>query len=392
MACAISVRPATMRIAVDIRSLAEPRPGGVTVYARQLLARLIPQDRDSSYVLFGNSWKKQELDLRGQNVIRAQGRWPNKLMNASLASLAWPSVERWTGKIDVLFMPNLNFVQFSKKTPLVLTIHDLSFELFPELLSRKRRLWHQLVGPRKLVQRASRIIAVSESTRRDIIELFNYPKDRVHTVYSGADHLADDKGVSEAFLRKEFSLERPYVLSLSFLEPRKNIITVLEAFDMAVTRYALPHDLVLAGSPSWDHPRLESVLRRLRHSDRIRCIGYVSEQKKASLLKAASAFIYPSLYEGFGFPPLESLRVGTPVIASIAPSLPEVLRNSSLLVAPDTVSDLTEAIRSILLDADVRRAALLEAQDTLDRYRWDDTARRTKEIIHEAALEHAYRN
>ncbi|MBU2028733.1 glycosyltransferase, partial [Patescibacteria group bacterium] len=164
------------RIGIDVRCLAKGRRTGVEEYAINLLKEVFRQDTQNEYRLFFNSWKDFSVDwswLREfPNVQIKKFRIPNKILNLCFWYLNWPKIDKMLGGVDIFFMPNLTFAAFSQKTRLILTIHDLSFERYPEMFSLKRRLWHYLVQPRKLCEQAEKIIAVSHSTKNDLVNLY----------------------------------------------------------------------------------------------------------------------------------------------------------------------------------------------------------------------------
>ena len=181
-----------MRIAIDLRCMAEGRRTGVEEYVTGLLRALFEKDDTNEYVLFYNAWRGDLPEdfawmLRYPNVSVKRFRIPNKLLNGLLWYLTWPKLDVLCDGADIFFMPNLNFAAVSKKAKLVVTAHDLSFESYPETFSWKRRLWHFLVGFRKLCRRAALIIAVSHSTKEDLVSYYRIPERKVVVIHSGLD-------------------------------------------------------------------------------------------------------------------------------------------------------------------------------------------------------------
>lgn len=335
-----------MRVIVDIRPLLEPRRSGVGTYTAEIAKTLVRRGAHD-YALFANGRARVPADVPppSSRVTRRFSRWPNRLLNASFAFLGAPAVERLAGPADVLYLPNLNFV--ATGLPLVVTVHDLSFVRFPQFFSSKQRLWHAAVGTASLIRRARTVIAVSEHTRRDIIETFGVAEDLVVVAGPGvgpefAPRTEEEKGL----VRAKFSLRKPFFLFLGAIEPRKNIAGLIEAYE----RVDADLDLVIAGGKGWLY---EDVFRRAARSpkrDRIRFIGYVDDADKPALYSAAAALVYPSFYEGFGMPPLEAMAAGTPVVASHVSSLGEVVGDAGLLVDPHDAGDIAAAMTAIIAD------------------------------------------
>ena len=178
-----------MRIGIDVRCLVLGKRTGVEEYALALLGSIFERDRENEYVLFYNAWRKRTLDFswatKYPNVTIRSFRFPNKLFNLCLWYFRYPKLDRLIGGVDVFFAPNLNFISVSKQARLIVTAHDLSFEYFPETFSLKQRLWHYLVNFRGLAVRADRIIAVSASTKDDLISFYGLSADKITVVQSG---------------------------------------------------------------------------------------------------------------------------------------------------------------------------------------------------------------
>lgn len=376
-----------MRIGVDIRCLLEAQPGGIPHYTRQLLRELLTVDQQNEYVLFANSWRRPPFTISQPGAKLLYFRWPNKLFNSCMAILKRPYLDRLVGGVDLLYLPNLNFINVSPVCPMVLTVHDLSFELFPRFLSRKRRLWHQLIRPRHLCHRAVHLIAVSEQTKRDLIDLYAIPEDKITVIYPGLDDtIAQSPSETEvASVKQRYQLVQPYFLSISYQEPRKNLVALLQAFDRLKEQTGLGYELVLIGAPAWKKNELRSAHRKLKHASAVRLLGYVSDRDKWSLLRGADIFIYPSVYEGFGFPPLEAIRSGVPVIASAAASLPEVLGAAAILVQPYNLAEMVEALRQVALDQTLRAYLIKKQRQILESYTWRRTAEQTLQLFNNLA-------
>jgi glycosyltransferase involved in cell wall biosynthesis len=354
------------------------------MYTRNIVASLLQIDSDNEYILFANAWGKPATWSGSEpNVRLAASRWPNKIFHATQCFAHQPKLDRLCGGVDIFFMPNWNFASLSRDCPLVLTVHDLSHVIYPNLLSRKRRWWHWFIGVRQLLNRADRIIAVSECTRRDLIELCRVPEGKISVVPSGLarpDRVPSENDVVNVLARLKFT--QPYFLALNFLEPRKNTVALLEAFH----RYRANggrSQLVIVGQPSWQDKHLKILAQRLDLTSAVQFAGYVSEPDKYCLLRGALAFVYPSVYEGFGFPPLESLACGTPVIMAHASSLPEVLGRQALLVDPYNANELARALQAIEDQPALRERLTRDSERLYARYQWSETARATLNIFKE---------
>lgn len=358
-----------MRVAIDVRSLMEGRLSGVEVYTIQLLKELTKVSPDTDWQLFYNSFGRVSMP-EFRNVAWRPFRWPNKVFNAAQYVLAQPTWD-YLVDADVFFMPNVRLMPLTPHTPLVVTAHDVSFERFPELYSLKRRLWHRLVRPGELFRRADHIIAVSEATRDDVMELYDIPPERISVIYSGVTL----EGTGN--VREWRTIPERFILYLGTLEPRKNVVSLIEAFSAIAD--AIPQDLVIAGVTGWLTKPTERAIRLSPVRNRIHRIGFVPDHLKASLYREADLFVYPSFYEGFGFPPLEALLSGTPVVTAYNSALPEVVGEWAKLIDPYKPAELAAVVQELLKKPE----PVSEATQALvrERFSWGKAARATLDIL-----------
>lgn len=359
-----------MRVIVDIRPLLEPRRSGVGTYTAEV-AKALARRGAHEYALFANGRAPIPADVPppSPRLTHRFSRYPNRLLNAAFAFLGAPKLERLAGPADVAYLPNLNFV--ATGLPIVVTVHDLSFVRFPRFFSSKQRLWHAAIGTASLLRRATTVVAVSEHTRRDVIETFGVPEGNVVVAGPGVGPAFAPQGDAEKDrVRKKLRLDRPYFLFLGAIEPRKNIVGLIDAYE----RVDADLDLVIAGGKGWLY---EDVFRRAARSpkrDRIKFPGYVDDADKPALYAAAAALVYPSFYEGFGMPPLEAMAVGTPVVASHVSSLGEVVGDAGLLIDPQDAGDIAAAMTAVV--ADPRLVGKLRSRgfERAKRFTWDASA------------------
>jgi alpha-1,3-rhamnosyl/mannosyltransferase len=271
--------------------------------------------------------------------------------------------------------------------PAIATIHDLSIFRFPQFHPSERVGFMHREIPMSL-KRASFLITDSEFVRQEIIEFFGWPADKVRVVPLGVPEEFRPRGVEDtaAVLAKFGLVYGCYALCVATIEPRKNIETLLSAYE------ALPHalrnryPLVLAGGRGW---RSESIHTRIEQGERqgwLRYLGYVSEVELPLLYAGGRGFVYPSLYEGFGLPVLEAMASGVPVLSSNRSSLPEVASGATLLVEPEDVQAMTEGIRVLLEDEEWRSAAARRALAAAAQYSWENTARNTVAVYRKVLM------
>ncbi len=374
-----------MKIGIDGRCLQEGSHSGVEEYTRALLEALFVQEGEDTFVIFANAWREGTLDFawteRYPNVSVRIFHWPNKVLNACFWYLGWPRVDRMLGGVDVFFMPNLNFIGLSRSVRLVVTAHDLSFELFPEMFSWKRRAWHALVNFRWLVRRASRVIAVSQSTSDDLRAVYHTPERKITVIKSGVRDIFRPVSHNDASLleiQARYHLPYKFILSLGTIEPRKNLLALLQAFEIMHAsghRELAKYALVIAGVDGWDSKEFFARVAASPVKDKILLTGFVADADKPGLYSLASVLVYPSFYEGFGFPPLEALACGTPVIASHAAALPEVLGSAALLIDPYRPEEILQSLRQILLSKELQGALRASGPIQASQFSWAKTAK-----------------
>lgn len=273
-------------------------------------------------------------------------------------------VDPFIGRSDIFHATNL-VRKPPKKALLTATLHDLTAWRMPQLHTEDTRRAEQYFAA-NIASRAAGLIAVSESTRRDAIEILNLPSDRITVIHSG---------VADAFFTAEPARrEKPYVLFVGTIEPRKNIEALLDAWQQVRTA---DYELVIAGPAGWGS---RQTLNRV--NEEATYLGYVPEERLPSLTAGASAFVYPSLYEGFGFPVAQALAAGVPVVTSPLSSLPEVAGDAALYADPHSASDIATALLRILGSPDIAeqlsRAGRLRAQAM---FRWEVCARRSLDFF-----------
>ena len=367
------------------------RNGGVSRYIRSLLTELAKRPGEHEYTVFVNGNEVVErLNARHEQISYVSAPWPE---SRPAARVAWeqfvlPNLLRQK-PIDVLHSPvNVLPTWQPAQCATIVTLHDLAFLRFPEVLTQAKRMYHQTFTIRSL-RHATTLITVSESTRQDAHELVGIPLERIQTVYPCInEHFSNViKDEQIAQFRQQKGLTEGYVLYMGTLEPRKNITTLIDAYALLRQKYAVREKLVLAGGKGWLYDAIFAKVRQLDMEADVLFPGFVADSEQALWYGAASAFAYPSLYEGFGLPVAEALAMGIPTVTSDVSSLPEAGAGVALCVDPGDVQAISEAVYKSLNDTTFRQHSQRMASSIAQRF---SAARMTEQTI--AVYEQAARS
>jgi glycosyltransferase involved in cell wall biosynthesis len=382
-----------MRIGIDIRSLQDRPLTGVGEYTLRLLSALFRIPSENRFVLFSSSLFSHPVlpkEWGEPRITHVHVRVPSKVFHASLFLFKQPRINALLGHIDCLFAPNLHVLPVSPSLPLLLTVHDCSFKHFPQFFSLRQRMWHATIQPARLFRRADRILAVSHATADDLNATFRVPKEKITVIHSGVTPvIVSDAERQDA--RRRLRLPSSFLLSLCTLEPRKNLLTLLEAYTVLRERGWYRGWLVIVGARGWSMGALRHALAQHPYQSTIAILPYLDETDKHACYELADCFCYPSLYEGFGFPPLEAALHGTPIVAGNHSSLSEMLGRCAVLVDVNNPNDLAQAIRLVTVNGDLRAALTTRAKERAHTFTWERAAQQTHDALVTLNHRHAHR-
>ena len=376
--------PPRLRVAFDATSLLD-RPTGVGVFAREALDGL-SRHPEVEVTAFAVTWRGRDRLAEAVPHSVAVARRP---MPARLARAAWrrrdhPTARFLAGAADVVHGPNF-VVPPGGGAAEVVTVHDLTALHFPELCTPDVLAWPAMLE--RALARGAWVHAVSEFVADEVRHLFPVAADRVVAIPNGLRPPAPAvPGRSDAAAGRRLAGGDRFVLALGTVEPRKDLPTLVAAFDaLAAEDGGLR--LVIAGPDGWGAEALTAARDRALHGRRILRLGWVDDLQRLALLRAAAVVAYPSRYEGFGLVPLEALAVGTPVVVTAVGALPEVLGNAATLVTPADPDVLAAALADVLAHEAPSPAWTATAAERVAAYRWEDTVGALVALYHRAAAD-----
>jgi glycosyltransferase involved in cell wall biosynthesis len=364
-----------VRIGFDVTPIT-PNRTGVGTYVYQLLRHVVALAPTEEFLGFAANWHGLDHDALHGLLPYRYWRIPTRVMYRLWDVFPWLTVDRLCPRVEIFHATNY-YLPPTRKARRVLTVYDLSFFRYPHLASPK------IVGPflrrvKYFAQKADAVLTCSETSQEDIMEFCEIPKDKITVAYGAASSafypmVRDD---AAAMLRRQYSIEPPYILFVGTLEPRKNVIGLLRAFVLA--RAEIPHRLFLVGPRGWSMMPIEELIAGLGLGGRVRYLGYApNEDVLRALYSAADAFVFPSFYEGFGLPVLEAMACGCPVIASSRGALREVAGDAALYVEPDDIEDMAATLAALGVNSDLAARLREKARARAQCFSWTQTAEQT---------------
>ena len=368
---------------------------GVGTYIRNVVRTLACLDRDSKYFLIGSPAKVAEFGALPANFHTVALDGSDDTLKGNLAFRA--IVQRLG--CDVVHIPHLFWIPRGLGCPYVLTVHDLLEHMYGSRNASSLRRSLHFYLTRRVLRKAARVIAVSQFTRNEIEKLLAIPDDRIEVVYNAIDERFLHGHASEAdreLIAQRYLVNYPFILYAGAIRPHKNVVRIIEAFSALKSELQkedqLPDlKLIIIGDDLSSHPRLRRTVVRSGVQNDVRFLGFVPIDVLRIFYDVAKVFVFPSLYEGFGLPPLEAMAHGTPVVTSNTSSLPEVAGNAALLVNPENVFEIRRALQRALLDPVLRAQMKQRGYDQAQRFSWTNSVSRILEIYREVAGERASR-
>lgn len=287
-------------------------------------------------------------------------------------------------KADVYFSPDM-LGCLHTKVPVVFTIHDLAYKHYPQYMDRLHR-WHYGRYMPRFAQKATKIIAVSEFTKQDVVKRLRIPAEKITVIYNGVHKAYQPLPYSATeTIRQKYTDGQEFFLFTGALHPRKNIVNLLKAFVYFKRRQRSPIKLVIVGRMAWQFEEIEKARQLMPFKEDVVWTGYMGVAELAKLTASAYALVYPSLFEGFGIPILEAMTCGVPVIVSETSSMPEVAGKAGLLVNPNQPEDIAAKMMAIYKDEELRSHLIKNALAQKDKFNWGESAEKLWQVLWAAA-------
>ena len=363
-----------MKISIDVHSLENKKWAGKEHYVNNLVKELSLIDSNNQYYLYLR--KDIALNLPS-NFKKRIIRFPNFLWHLAV------SIDLLFVKSDFYFAPTSYIVSALKLfTPTIIVIHDLVSFIMPAKHNKKARILEKLFMGISC-KRAKYVIAVSENTKKDLIKIFKIKSNKIIVIPEAPEsrfHLVEDQNMIKKVLNK-YDLPANFILSVGTLEPRKNLVRLIEAYRDLLNAGLTKHTLVIVGKKGWYFEEIFTKVKQLKLEKNIIFTGYIDDMDIHFLYNAASCFVYPSLYEGFGLPVLEAMSCGCPVITSDNSSLPEVAGGAAILINPNSSSEIKDKLYLVLSNVSLREKMRQAGLDRAKMFSWAHTAKKSLEVF-----------
>ncbi|HTK95865.1 MAG TPA: glycosyltransferase family 1 protein [Terriglobales bacterium] len=373
-----------MRVAIDIRRVGS---FGIGTYIRNVVRLLARIGEQNEYVLIGPPERFAELGELPANFTLVA--LPH-LERSFRAYFAFDRIVR-EQRCDIVHVPHMFWRPRAMSKPYLVTAHDVLTYMFPRAdRSAFRRFFHKSLSHRALAN-ASRILSVSHFTKTEIVRYFKIPEGKIEVIPNAIDErfrLGHATDADRALIAERYQVNYPFLLYAGNIKPHKNLGRIIEAF--SVLKAELKKEgkfpdlkLIIIGDELSQHPDLRRTVVKSGVGGDVRFLGFVSIDTLRIFYDLAKIFVFPSLYEGFGLPPLEAMALGTPVVTSNTSSLPEVVGQAAVLVNPENVFEITRALRRVLLDQELRDKLKVASIEQAQRFSWETSVRRLLEVYNQ---------
>lgn len=354
-----------MIIGIDASRAFVQNRTGIEEYSYQVIKSLMNELKEHQVVLYIRKNQKADFNLPDNWKIKTI-KWPYLWTQVGL------SLELLFHPVNTLFIP-AHTVPFVRPKNTIVTVHGLEYEFCSKAYSFWERVYMRIVI-KNSCKWSKKIIAVSKNTKKDLINLYKVPEEKIKVIYEGTN-LNQNKSIENK--------DDSYLLFIGRLEERKNILGIVEAFEILKEKHKIPHKLVLAGNPGYGYDSIKLKVKSSKLKEEIVFKGFVGEEEKFKLLRKTEIFLFPSFYEGFGLPILEAQIAGVPVVTSNVSSMPEIADSSAILVDPNKPEEIAEAAFNLISDESLKNDIINKGFENVKRFSWEKCSEEISKLFYD---------
>ena len=358
---------------------------GIGIYTYEIVRRIVENNPQDEFIfLFDRPYDSSFIFAENVKGIVVSPPARHPILWKIWFDWRLPSILK-KEKIEVFFSPD-GYLSLKSRVPTVMTLHDLAYLHYPDQVPNTVYRYYKKYTP-YFLQQAKNIVTVSRYGKKDVLKHFtNLDENKVHAIRNGCRSSFESFDESQInTIRNKHNNGRPYFLFVGAIHPRKNVIGLIKAFDQFAKENE-EIDLLVLGRMAWQNKKLEKVLAQLKHKQRIKFLGFVPDETLNKLMNACFAFLYPSFFEGFGLPILEAFHAEVPVITSNVSSMPEVAGDAALLVNPDDVNEICQAMKSLAGSPELVDRLIEKGRQQRTKFSWDTAAKEIYKIISNSRL------
>lgn len=368
-----------MKIGIDVRAAKWYRGTGIGNYTYSLIHSLNDVDKFNKYLLFTPEEQSLNTDIQFNSNFTIRSITENQQLNF-WDEVNLPNILQ-DKEVELYHVPQNGVgLPVDKKCPFIITLHDVIPYKMPETVGEKYlKIFYENMS--NIISLCDGIITVSDFSKQDIIEAFNYPADKIFVTHLASDEIyrVIDKSESDNFMKVNYKLNEDYILYVGGFSPRKNITGLIEAFSKLTTSYDKKINLIITGKQGKSYELYKKRAEELRVENRVIFPGFIPNEHLPYFYNSAKIFVYPSFYEGFGLPPLEAMSCNVPVITSNLTSIPEVVGDAAILINPYDTDELCASMYRVLLDTKFATSLKIKGLKKASEFSWNKTAEKTIE-------------
>lgn len=344
----------------------EKTPAGVGVHVRNIVKSILELDNENTYYLLHFTKNSNEI-YRDNEILYKHYKYLPVMFSDS-----WYLYNN-SHRFDIIHRFSPGGFIFKVKSKIVITVHDLFlYESYP--FNRKLRIYLARHFNRSSIMKADAIIAVSEFTKQKVLKTFHVREDRIHVVYGAPNEFIPTYGDGKEVLRSSYGIDGSFILFVSTIEPRKNLLGLVRAYEILKEKYSVPESLVVVGQKGWDYEKTMKYIENSKVRNSIIITGFVPNAQLPYFYSNASLFVYPSFMEGFGIPPLEAMSCGCPTLTSSTSSLSEIVKHPEMMFNPEDVSEIIEKVVRVLKEPSCREDNIRKGVENAKRFSWNKSA------------------